>query len=313
MPEQPQARILFYQLACLPDGFPLLMQDNMESYIPQFQSLVRVLRRVALVQITKELDSPRIHILAPIQLFCTKFEIDQQMSISVQRFYTDLIIRNANYTNPVLHGIIVPEVNNMLQVFNDSYGKGVISEDLVDASLKWTQWMVYMGQASNILIQHSKNNAINEKQQGDCHFTEGEVQLFKSDLDEAEGAFTQALELHTQAQDVPRQATDLQRLGDLHIQRDNLDKAEEAFTRALEFHIQAQDVTSKANDLQRLGDLHMQRDNLDKAEETFTRALELHTQAQYVLGQANDLNSLGDLYICRDDLGKTEEAFITAL
>jgi len=39
----------------------------------------------------------------------------------------------------LLYKIILPEVNNMLQMFKDSYGKGVISEDLVDASLKWTQ------------------------------------------------------------------------------------------------------------------------------------------------------------------------------
>ena len=58
MTEQPQAKLLLYLIASLPVGLPLSMQENIESYIPQFQSLLTTLRGVALVQINPEVDSP---------------------------------------------------------------------------------------------------------------------------------------------------------------------------------------------------------------------------------------------------------------
>ena len=51
-----------------------------------------------------------------------------------------------------------------------------------------------------------KKYAITEEQQGDCYFTEGEVLLFKSDLNQTENAFIRVLELHTQALDALGQA-----------------------------------------------------------------------------------------------------------
>jgi len=65
-----------------------------------------------------------------------KFDLDREMFASLEEFYVDLIIGNDDYRNPLIHRIVPPEMNNMLQVCEDSYKSGDISENLVDAPFK---------------------------------------------------------------------------------------------------------------------------------------------------------------------------------
>ncbi|KIJ38835.1 hypothetical protein M422DRAFT_258482 [Sphaerobolus stellatus SS14] len=309
------SRELLWLLSFLPDGFSNAneMLDDITGYIPHFHQALSVLKSVSLVQINRQLSVERIHILSPIKYFTLGAMSSFKLQKSMLEFYVNLLSKYDDKSNSQAHEIIPGEFYNISHLLTACYDKGQSSLNIIQATIEWTNWALYLGRPLDKLIIRAIENAHVTDLKADCHSALGKVCLYKDKLHDAQSAFQEALGLHKQAQSILGQATDLHRLGDLYQRRNQLAEAEKSFLDALELHKQAQSILGQANDLHCLGDLYLHRGQLEEAEKSFLDALELHKQGQSILGQANDIQSLGDLYLHRDQLEDAEKSFLDAL
>ncbi|KIJ38819.1 hypothetical protein M422DRAFT_258466, partial [Sphaerobolus stellatus SS14] len=307
------ARELLHLLSFLPDGFSNgnQMLEDIQRYIPQFRQALTVLKSVALVEIDQQLQ--RIHVLSPIKHFTLESASYFRFQKPITEFFVDLLSKYQDKTSVQAHQIITLEFYNISYFLNSSYDGGQPELDIIQATINWTKWAIYLGRPLDKLITLAIENADITDLKADCYSALGQMCMYKNSVNNAEIAFQNALEHHIQAHNDIGQANDLQNIGELYMCRGQLEEAEKSFQDALELHKQAQSVLGQANDLQNLGGLYMRRDQLEEAEKSFQNALELHKQAQHVIGQANDLQKFGGLYMRQDQLEEAEKSFQDAL
>ncbi|KIJ49181.1 hypothetical protein M422DRAFT_246986 [Sphaerobolus stellatus SS14] len=331
------ARDLLQLLSFLPDGFSNAneMLEDINRYIPQFREALTVLKRMALVQIDRQLNMERIHVLSPIK----HYTLDSNRVLNIQGsatgFFVHLLTKYYDRTCPQAHQVISEEFYNILHLLTASYDKGCPEPDIIQTTIEWTKWSLYLGRPSEQLITQAIDSAYTTDLMGDCYYTLGQIYMYKHKLHDAEIAFQNALDFHKQAQSILGQANDLKDIGQLYMRRKQLEEAEKKFMDTLELHKQAQHLPGQANDLQNLGELYLHMDQLGKlrntfwmhwnftgslriyqleeAEKSFSDALNLHKQAQDKLGQAYDLRNLGELQVWRDQLEEAEKSFQDAL
>ncbi|KIJ22958.1 hypothetical protein M422DRAFT_276549, partial [Sphaerobolus stellatus SS14] len=288
------ARELLHLLSFLPDGFSNANQmlEDIQRYIPQFRQSLTVLKSVALVEIDQQLQ--RIHVLSPIKYFTLKSGSYFRFQKSTTEFFVDILSKYQDKTSVQAHQVITPEFYNISYLLNGSYDGGQPELDIIQATLNWTNWAIYLDRPLDKLITHAIENADITDLKADCYSALGQMCMYKNSVHNAEIAFQTTLEHHRQAHNDIGQANDLEDLGELYMHRGQLEEAEKSFHDALELHKQAQDVIGQANDLRNLGELYMRQCQLKEAEKSFQDALELHKQAQHVIGQANDLRNFGE-------------------
>ncbi|KIJ27295.1 hypothetical protein M422DRAFT_191224 [Sphaerobolus stellatus SS14] len=307
------ARELLHLLSFLPDGFSNANQmlEDIQRYIPQFRQALTVLKSVALVEIDQQLQ--RIHVLSPIKHLTLESGSCFKFQKLATEFFVDLLSKYQDKTSVEAHQIITPDFYNISYLLNGSYERGQLELDIIQATINWTKWAIYLGRPLDKLITHAIENADITDVKADCYSALGQICMHKNSVQNAEIAFQNALEHHRQAHNDFGQANDLQDLGKVYMHWDQLEEAEKSFQDALELHKQAQSVLGQANDLQDLGKVYMRRNQLEEAEKSFQDALELHKQAQDVLGQASDLRNLGGLYMRQDHLEEAGKSFQDAL
>ncbi|WP_437540611.1 tetratricopeptide repeat protein [Sorangium sp. So ce367] len=142
---------------------------------------------------------------------------------------------------------------------------------------------------------------------------EGNVAMYRGDLERSRKALEHGLEISQTAQDRLGEANCLKSLGDLDMRVSNLDAARASYTLALPVFREIRDRLGEANCLQSLGDLDRRVSNLDAARASYTLALSIFREIRARLGEANCLKSLGDLDRRVDDLDAARASYTLAL
>ncbi|WP_437901951.1 tetratricopeptide repeat protein [Sorangium sp. So ce327] len=135
---------------------------------------------------------------------------------------------------------------------------------------------------------------------------EGDVAMYRDDLERSRKAYEHGLEISRAAQDRLGEANCLKSLGDLDMRVDDLDAARASYTLALPIFREIRDRRCEANCLQSLGDVDRRVDDLDAARASYTLALAIFREIRSRLGEANCLQSLGLLALAA---GEPKEAF----
>ncbi|KAJ6618150.1 hypothetical protein B0H10DRAFT_1947770 [Mycena sp. CBHHK59/15] len=307
-------------LSILPDGFPNRegMLDRLQTYLPQgihLQKAISTLRRVALVHGETLWNTPRLRLLSPVRHFSkANLHIPPEFRTALVDMYIQMLEDGRDYSDPSTHTFLPPEFLNIRSVFAEAYENGDRREALVKASITYTEWLVYMGSGSAEIIHLAiQSTPDSDELLASCFYWLGKLCMRRNDVQEAHRAFSRAIELHIQAQDISGEAYDLYELGSLYIWWGKLEEAEGYFNRALELHRQRRDVLGEAYDLLDLGKLLMRRGQLEDAEESTSCALELLREAQNVVGQAHAMRRLGGVYIRQDRLDEAEQSFYEAV
>ena len=165
----------------------------------------------------------------------------------------------------------------------------------------------------------------------------GDVARQRGNLDEAETAYRESLEIARQIRqatgDTPEALRDvsvsLDNVGDVARQRGNLDEAEAAFRESLEIARQIRQATVDTPDalrdvsvsLDKVGDVARQRGNLDEAETAYRESLEIRRQIRQSTGDTPEalrdlsisLNRVGDVARQRGNLDEAETAYRESL
>lgn len=101
--------------------------------------------------------------------------------------------------------------------------------------------------------------------------------------------------------------------GDVAMYRDDLEPSRKAYEHGLEISRAAQDRLGEANCLKSLGDLDMRVDDLDAARASYTLALAIFREIRERLGEANCLQSLGLLALAAGEPKEAFQRFLEVL
>ncbi|WP_437766778.1 tetratricopeptide repeat protein [Sorangium sp. So ce281] len=142
---------------------------------------------------------------------------------------------------------------------------------------------------------------------------EGNVAMYRGDLERSRKAYEHGLEISRAAQDRLGEANCLKSLGDLDMRVDDLDAARTSYTLALAIFREIRGRLGEANCLKSLGDLDMRVADLDAARASYTLALAIFREIRGRLGEANCLQSLGDLDMRVADLDAARASYTLAL
>ncbi|KAF8201304.1 hypothetical protein K438DRAFT_1932971 [Mycena galopus ATCC 62051] len=315
MEQDPSATNILALLSLLPDGFPNRegMLYRLQRFLPpdvNLQRAVSTLRRVALVHGETLVDTPRLRLLSPVRHFSkANLRVLPELGTALVDLYIEILDDGRDYSDPQSHTFIPPELLNIRAVFAEAYGSGDRREELIKASITYTEWLVFMGSGSEEIIQLAiQSMPDSDELLASCFYWLGKLCVRRNDVKEAHRAFVRAAELHVQAQDVLGEANDLYELGSLYIWWGKLEEAERSFKRALELHTAQRDFHGQAYDLLDLGKLFMRRGQLGEAERSTSNALALLREVHNALGEAHALRRLGGVYMRQDRLDEAEES-----
>jgi tetratricopeptide (TPR) repeat protein len=101
--------------------------------------------------------------------------------------------------------------------------------------------------------------------------------------------------------------------GNVAMYRGDLERSRKAYEHGLEISRAAQDRLGEANCLKSLGDLDMRVDDLDTARTSYTLALAIFREIRHHLGEANCLQSLGRLALAAGEPKEAFQRFLEVL
>ncbi|KAJ7779267.1 hypothetical protein B0H16DRAFT_1502112 [Mycena metata] len=320
MKQDASATDILALLSILPDGFPNRegMLDRLQRFLPpgiNVQKAISTLKRSSLVHEETLVQTPRLRLLSPVRHFSkANLEIPPELRRALVDLYIDILEDGRDASDPDSHVVIPPELLNIRAVFADAYRNGDTRTKLIEASITYTEWLVFMGSGSEDIIQLAIQSLPESNGfRASCFYWLGKLCMRRNDVEEAHRAFEEAIKLHVLAQDTSGEAYDLYELGGLFIWWGKLEEAERSFKRALELHTGGGDFSGEAYDLLDLGKLFMRRGQLEEAERSTINALELLKSAKNVGGQAHAMRRLAGVMMRQDRLDEAEQSLYEAV
>ena len=143
--------------------------------------------------------------------------------------------------------------------------------------------------------------------------TLGNIYSSRGDLDGAEKAYRESLELHTQLDCPDQEAHDWGNLGTVYAMRGDFEKAEAMHSKALEIDRQHGRSEGIVTQYMSLAIVRQQRGDLSGAEQLLSEALRLAEENGLSFRAADVRGNLGRVYLARGSLDKAAEMYQRAL
>ncbi len=295
------ARRLFGLLGVLPDG---VARDDLRALLPDHGLAAgAVLRRLGLVFD----EGPRMRMLAPVR---------EHAAAAHPPWPADLARASAHYAQLAAAGERVgwgqgakvvarlqAETGNIAVMLRRSASGQRIAE-LVDGLSGLARYAEITGTAHlppGLLA--AAEEAVAEHgspaQQAHAWLVLGTLARYRSDYDEAQARYEQAIALYRQVGDVLWEAHSVGGLADIALECSDYDTARARYQQTLALYRQAGDVRGQGNCIVRLSDIALERSDYDTARAGYGQALALYRQIQDdwgedVLGKANCIKGLAD-------------------
>jgi len=140
----------------------------------------------------------------------------------------------------------------------------------------------------------------------------GSVFMTRSNAEEAEPLFLEALTIYKKLKLDHQVAGQYGRLGTVYVQYGNLDKAEQHFQKALEIHKKLDSRGGAAWQYNNLAKVYQERGESEQSEQYYVKAMEAFEELDDQPAVAKQVGALGILYLTRGDLEQAEAAFLKA-
>ena len=293
---------LFGLLGMLPDG---TARDDLPGLLPDHGLAAgAVLRRLGLVFD----EGTRLRMLAPVR---------EHAASAHPPWPVDLARASAHYARLAATGEqlgwgqgarmaarLQAETGNIAVMLRQS-ASGQRIDELVDGVSGLAKYAEITGAAQpppDLLA--AAEEAVTEhgslRQQAHTWLVLGTLARYRSDYDEAQARYEQAIALYRQVGDVLWEAHSVGGLADIALERSDYDTARTRYEQTLTLYRQAEDVRGQGNGIARLSDIALERSDYDTARAGYEKALELYRQIQDdwgedVLGEANCIKGLGDI------------------
>ncbi|HEX4170244.1 MAG TPA: tetratricopeptide repeat protein [Bryobacteraceae bacterium] len=145
--------------------------------------------------------------------------------------------------------------------------------------------------------------------QANCTRRLGLMALARSDHEQAELRYGEALALHRQAGDVRGEASCIEGLGHIALGRLNYEQAGQRYEEALPLFRQVSGVVGEANCVKGLGEIALARSDHEQAQQRFEKALPLYWEVGHLLGVANCIQRLGDIALERSNHEQARQVY----
>jgi hypothetical protein len=172
---------------------------------------LHVLNRTALIHIVGTAETRRYQLLPPVRQFAhTNIEVPPTCKTALVQLYVQLIVEQADYTDPLAHHIIIPEMLNIHSILLAALSESFVDDDIYLGAIYYSAWRIYLGSATEqiILLAVQRSAETLSTYNGLCLRVLAQVYIAKNDLQKAQLALLQAIGLHEQAQDTLNEGGD---------------------------------------------------------------------------------------------------------
>jgi tetratricopeptide (TPR) repeat protein len=295
------ARRLFGLLGKLPDG---IARGDLPALLPEHGlAAATVLRRLGLVFD----EGPRLRMLAPVR---------EHAAAAHPPWPEDLARASAHYAKLAATGgqlgwgqgaqvaaRLQAETGNMAVMLRQS-ASGQRIDELIEGVGGLVRYAELTGAAPpSPGLLAAAEQAVAEhgspRRQADTWITLANLARDRSDYDQAQARYEQAIALYRQVGDALWEAHSVGGLADVALGRGDYDTARTRYQQTLALYRRVGDPRGQGNAIVRLSDIALERSDYDTARAGYEQALALYRQiqddwGQDVLGQANSIKGLGD-------------------
>ncbi|KAI0061257.1 TPR-like protein [Artomyces pyxidatus] len=318
MQNNPLALSLLKILSFLPDGMHSDQLQQLNEVLPDLPNAMQGMIPLLLSGLAYESADHRFQIQSLIRSYCQrKYPVSKETADALRQHYTGLASKGYDAMGTPFYKEITLELNNLEFILHDSLSPNapINKQSVIEATLAFTQFRIYIGVFSDSLVNMASNCAKMESNglYANCLHIWGSVYLADDRIVDAEAKFKSALELHQTVDDLAGQANDFRQLGEVKYRLDQLESAEENYQQAFKLHEKAHNISGQANVLTHLADIYRRQGNLLDAEDAYLKASQLHHDSDDMMGKANDLKGLGHVYQRLDKLKESKESYEGAL
>ncbi len=214
-----------------------------------------------------------------------------------------------------IHDRLKPEMGNIEAAIRLGL-KGALWQRAVDSALQFGRFAALIGQGLPALLEAAAGSAGLRRdyiRQATCIQSLGFIAMQRSDHDGARVRFEEALALYRRLGDVLGEANCIQGFGEIAMQQSDFDGAWSRFEEALALYRRIGGVLGEANCITALGKVAERRSDFDGAWSRFEEALVLYRRIREVLGEANCIHSLGKIAMQLSDFDGAWALFEEAL
>ncbi|HEX8434616.1 tetratricopeptide repeat protein, partial [Archangium sp.] len=291
-----EARRLLSVLAELPGG---VAQEDLDRILPGMgHGAAQVLSKVGLAFF----EQGRLRMLAPIREHVRRsrppsaedHELMSTYYLGLPQEHGSRIGRKGGAHASTL---LITEFAN-IEKFLEEGLDGERVTDAMNATLAMSEFMRFSGHGTPRVLQRAYAVArarSDARREAKCIESLGTIAYARSQYEEAQRRYEEALPLYKQIGDVIGQANCIQRLGDIAFDRSQHEEARRKYEEALPLHKQIGDVIGQANCIYSLGDIDRERSQHEEAQRRYEEALPLYEKIEHVLGRANCIQRLGDI------------------
>ena len=296
------ARRLFGLLGMLPDG---IARDDLPALLPDHgRAAAAVLRRLGLVFD----EGPRMRMLAPIREHAAAAHPPRPGDLArASAHYAKLAATGGQLgwrRGAQIAAQLQAETGNMTFMLRQA-ASGQRIDELISGVGGLVRYAEITGAAPpppDLLA--ATEQAVTEhgspEQQASTWLTLANLARDRSDYDQAQARYEQAIGLYRQVGDALWEAHSVGGLADVALGRRDYDTARIRYQQTLELYRRVGDPRGQGNAIVRLSDIALERSDYATARAGYEQALALYRQiqddewGQDVLGQANSVKGLGD-------------------
>jgi tetratricopeptide (TPR) repeat protein len=215
---------------------------------------------------------------------------------------------------------LIPELPNIEAAFDVAIASGLLTP-AVEAQHGLCKTLRFSGLGSPRVLHclatacAAGGDARGTYQRGEanCIICLGDIALARSDHDEAQSCYEEALAQYRGAKDLLGEAISIRSLGDVAFAQDDHQMAMAYYRDALPLHRGAGDLLGEANCIRGLGDVARNNSDLEEAQLRYEDALHLYRRVSYLVGESNCVLGLGRVAQDKGDYGAARRYFESAL
>jgi tetratricopeptide (TPR) repeat protein len=309
---EPARRLLSF-LGILPDG---IAREDVPVLLPEEgEAAASTLRHVGLVLA----DDPRLRALAPVREYVGKTypPTDEDME-RIASFYLELAElgdKAGREGGAEVTQRLTPDTGNIENIVLRALGNPD-SAPAILASVCIGQFYAITGLGSSRLLERAieaARQAADPLWEACCLEKIGDIALRRSDYDNAQARYAEALSIFQCVAEESRQAVCIARLGDIAQGRFDYDTAQSRYKAALPIFQREGNLRGQASCIQALGDLALLNFDYETARSQYEDALSIFQNIGSLLGQANCLLGLGELLLRESNRDAARQLFREAL
>jgi tetratricopeptide (TPR) repeat protein len=292
-----------------------IAREDLAALLPEAEEAAAVLRQVGLA-LPQDL---RLRVLAPVREYAHRrhppTEKDRNQAIAHYVKRTETATRIGWEGGAEVVARLSPELGNLEAMIRLGLGSGE-PEPAIQAAENLAEFMTFTGFGDSSILERAREAARTigaGPLEASCLEKLGTIALDRCNYDDARARFEEARPLYRGSGQSTDEANCIYGLGSIALRLSDYAQARASFEEALPLYQRAGDLLGEANCKQDLGDVALELASPDDARACYDEALGLYRRVGDPLGEANCIQCLGEIALRNSQLQDADAHYEEAL